>query len=315
MKAGERCKAMAVVIVAAVVISAGCSGSGQAPTPTPVPTTAAVPMPGPLTPDQIFSGVSPSIAFIETLAGTGSGVLIEGGYVVTSAHVVWPFDTARVVFPDGSEFLDAPVKGWDLMADVAVVGPVGASQAPLELVDGRSQGIGSDTFLIGYPGEVEAFPQPALTRGLVSRTRRSAATGLSYFQTDSAIAVGQSGGALVSNQGEVIGISGFWFTEAAFAVAAVSADIAPRVQKIIAGEDPSGLGDRRVPLVGGSERHEITLGNYWDQRAYVIADTRSATPLRSELPALTTPGSSCTTHTGLAFYTWMTRLPGRSPES
>ncbi len=272
MKAGERCKAIVAVIVAAVVISAGCSGSGQA----PVPTTAAAPMPGPFTPDQIFSEVSPSIAFIETLAGTGSGVLIEGGYVVTSAHVVWPFDTVRVVFPDGSEFLDAPVKGWDLLADVAVVGPVGASQAPLELADGRVRAIGSDdTFLIGYPGEVEAFPQPALTRGLVSRTRRSDATGLSYFQTDSAIAGGQSGGALVSNKGEVLGISGFGFTEADFALAAVSADIAPLVQKIIAGEDPSGLGDRRVPLVGGSERHEITLGNYWDQRAYVIADTRS----------------------------------------
>ena len=322
MKGGERCKAMAAVIVAAVVMSAGCSGSGQAPVPTPVPTataaqpapiptptptvakptptpvpTATVAQPAPIptptstvakptptpvptatvapTPVQIFSEVSPSIAFIETLAGTGSGVLIEGGYVVTSAHVVWPFDTARVVFPDGSEFLDAPVKGWDLMADVAVIGPVDASQAPLELSDGRVRVIGSDTFLIGYPGEVEAFPQPAFTRGLVSRTRRSDATGLSYLQTDSAIAGGQSGGALVSNQGEVIGISGFGFTEADFALAAVSADIASRVQKIIAGEDPSGLGDRRVPLVGGSERHEITLGNYWDQRAYVIADTRS----------------------------------------
>ena len=106
-------------------------------------------------------------------------------------------------------------------------------------------------------------------RGLVSRVRESA-LGVSYFQTDAAIAGGQSGGALVSNKGEVMGIVSFWFSEAGYGLAASSVDVLPRVEEIIAGEDPSGLGDRRLSFVGGQKRHESTLSNIWSQRAYLI---------------------------------------------
>ena len=63
---------------------------------------------------EIFAKASPAIAFIHTEIATGSAVLIEGGYLVTNAHVVWPFRAARVVFPDGTAFDQVPLKGWDL---------------------------------------------------------------------------------------------------------------------------------------------------------------------------------------------------------
>ena len=204
------------------------------PTATPTPEPAATPTPeptatpGPLTSPQIFDKVSPSIAFIETVTGTGSGVLIDGGYVVTNAHVVWPFDTVRVVFPDGSEFHGVPVKGWDLLADLAVLGPIDAPTDTLALVDGESLPIGTDMFLIGYPGEVEEFPQPTIARGLLSRVREWESIGITYLQTDAPVIGGQSGGAAVSNMGEVIGISGLAFTEGNFGIVASSADISPR---------------------------------------------------------------------------------------
>ena len=186
-------------------------------TPTPEPTATPTPeptaTPGPLTSPQIFDKVSPSIAFIETVTGTGSGVLIDGGYVVTNAHVVWPFDTVRVVFPDGSEFHGVPVNGWDLLAGLAVLGPIDAPTDTLALVDGESWPIGTDMFLIGYPGEVEEFPQPTIARGLLSRVREWESIGITYLQTDAPVIGGQSGGAAVSNMGEVIGISGLAFTE------------------------------------------------------------------------------------------------------
>ena len=201
-------------------------------TPTPEPTATPTPeptaTPGPLTSPQIFDKVSPSIAFIETVTGTGSGVLIDGGYVVTNAHVVWPFDTVRVVFPDGSEFHGVPVKGWDLLADLAVLGPIDAPTDTLALVDGESLPIGTDMFLIGYPGEVEEFPQPTIARGLLSRVREWESIGITYLQTDAPVIGGQSGGAAVSNMGEVIGISGLAFTEGNFGIVASSADISPR---------------------------------------------------------------------------------------
>ena len=210
--------------------------------------------------------------------GTGSGILIEGGYVVTNAHVVWPYEAARVVFPDGSEFTAVPLRGWDLLADIAVLGPVDAAADAVALVDGEDLPIGSEVFLLGYPGEVEAFPKPTLSRGLLSRYREWEVIGITYLQTDAVAAGGQSGGALLSSMGEVIGMSGFNFTEGDFGLVASATDIRPRIEELTTGRDPSGLGERRVPLSGGKPRHEVELANLWDEGVYVINE-----PIGSEV--------------------------------
>ena len=216
---------------------------------------------------RIFEMVSPAIAYIETAAGHGSGVLVEGGYVVTNAHVVWPFNAAIVVFPDGSDYWDVPVVGWDLLVDLAVLGPIPTSLEPLPMLDGENVAIGSEMYLIGYPAEVEAYPQTTMTRGILSRLREWEPVGITYFQTDAAITGGQSGGALVSDTGAVVGISGFRaFGE--FGLAASSADLLPRVRQLIAGRDPSGLGERQFDMEGGSLRHRLTPSNYGN--AYII---------------------------------------------
>ena len=216
---------------------------------------------------RIFEMVSPAIAYIHTGISSGSGVLVEGGYVVTNAHVVWPFDTVRVAFPDGTAIRDVPVIGWDLLVDLAVLGPIPVHVEPVPLLDGENIPIGSEVYLIGYPAEVEAYPQTTMTRGILSRLREWEPVGITYFQTDAAITGGQSGGALVSETGAVIGISGFRaFVE--FGLAASSADLLPRVRQLIAGGDPSGLGRRELNLDGGSLRHRLTSQNYGD--AYII---------------------------------------------
>lgn len=112
------------------------------------PGTTAVPANTPerLSPEEVYARVAPSIPLIETANGTGSGILIEGGYVVTNYHVVWPFDAVWVVFPDGTELQNVPVVGWDPLADLAVLGPVNVSARPLELVDGESMAPGSELF-------------------------------------------------------------------------------------------------------------------------------------------------------------------------
>ena len=237
-------------------------------TPTPEPTHTSTPAAPPAA--RVYDKVSPSIAYIETPATKGSGVLIEGGYVVTSAHVVWPYDTVRVVFPGGTEFLEVPVKGLDLLADLAVLGPIDAPTRGLQLVDGESLPIGAETFLIGYPKVTGEDPRPKIVRGLLSRIEEMESIGLTFLQTDAVAAPGQSGGALISDEGEVIGITGAGLTDSKFAIAASSADILPRVRQLIAGEDSSGLGDRRVPSGGGEFSHEITLSNLWAQGSFVI---------------------------------------------
>ena len=221
----------------------------------------------------MYQRTSPSIPFIKTTAGTGSGVLIEGGYVITNYHVVWPYEAVSVVFPDGTELENVPVVGWDPMADLAVLGPVTVSAQPLRLTNGEDTAIGSELLLIGYPAEVDLFPQPTITRGILSRYREWERLRITYLQTDAQISGGQSGGALINSRGEVIGISGLIFGEAGFALAASSADIVPIVEKLTQGEFTSGLGDRRLPVGRGRFEFEIELRNYWDTRMFVLEAT------------------------------------------
>ena len=114
-------------------------------TPTPVPTDTPTPVPiAEMSPAEVYALISPSVAFIETTAATGSGILIRDGYVITNYHVVWPYESVRVVFPDGTELENVPVVGWDPMADLAVLGPVDVSAQPLMLIDGEGTALGSE---------------------------------------------------------------------------------------------------------------------------------------------------------------------------
>ena len=230
--------------------------------------TAAVPEEKTLA-TQIFEQVSPSIAFIETPNGTGSGVLIEGGWIVTNSHVVWPFKSARVVFPDGTAYSQLPVRYYDHLADLALLGRISAPTRFATMLDGEALPIGSTVYLIGYPGEYEKFPQPTMTEGIHSRLRHWDGGDITLFQSDSTIFGGQSGGAFVSATGAVIGISGFKIY-GEFALVTSSADLLPRIATLLAGGAPSGIGPRWIPTEGGALRHDLTLQNYWDDRAYVI---------------------------------------------
>jgi hypothetical protein len=208
--------------------------------------------------------------FVQTPAGSGSGVLLQGGYIVTNAHVVWPYAEVRIVFADGTEHLAAPVLNTDMLADLAIVGPVDTPIEPQPFVDGELQVVGSDVFLIGYPGEVDQFPSPTIGSGVISRVREAESLGITYFQTDAQVAGGQSGGVLVSEMGDVIGLSGFSFTEASYGLVASAADLLPRIEALIAGDDVAQLGERRLVVEGGQTEYDFELADFWDSRMYVL---------------------------------------------
>ncbi len=267
---------MAVVAMAACTAppaSAPDTSADAAPTVTPAPivvTAAATSAAGVPTPAQVFAAISPSVAFVDLPDTSGSGFLIDGGYLVTNAHVVWPYAKARIVFPDGTEQKDVPVVNWDLLADLAVLGPVETKLPPLALADGEGLPIGSEVYLIGYPGEVEKLPQPTITRGVISRHREWDQVGLTYLQSDARIIGGQSGGVLVSDRGQVIGVSGIEW--GSFAMVASAADLAPRITRLIAGEDTSGLGDRRWQFEDSATEQQFVLDNSRHARFFVLQE-------------------------------------------
>ena len=214
--------------------------------------------------------MSPALAFIDTDLGTGSGVLFDESHLVTNAHVPWPYDEVRVVFPDGTEILDAPVIHFDEIADLAIVDLSGVAGLPLPVVFGDPSGlaVGSELFLIGYPGEVESFPQPTLTRGILSRVRTIDALGLEFLQTDAVIAGGQSGGALVNDAGEVIGISGLG--SEGFALATAADDVLQRLADMLAGDDVDGIADRTLPDGPTEETFTGAVEHFFAEKTWVV---------------------------------------------
>ena len=223
-----------------------------------------------LSAEAVYSRIAPSIPLVETQSAIGSGILIDGGYVVTNYHVVWPHDSAWIVFPDGTEFADVPVIGWDPFADLAVLGVVSHSAPPLRLADGEDLSIGSDVFLVGYPAEMDLFPEPSITGGILSRVREWDRYAVTMFQTDAQIAGGQSGGALVDSRGRVIGISTWSFEDGGFSVATSAADDVEIVESLIADNEEFAFSDRRAPIGTGEFEVQVDLANGWDSRTFLF---------------------------------------------
>jgi hypothetical protein len=237
---------------------------------TPVETSAAVP-PAVTTAEQVYERVAPSIASIDTDIAGGSGILIDNSTVLTAAHVVWPYQFVRVVFPNGTEVNDAPVVGADLFGDLALIDVSGVAGVPdpVEIADGEGIPLGRPVYLVGYPGESEAFPQPTITEGILSRTREWESEEWTFLQSDTTVVGGQSGGALVDEDGKVIGITNFSFLEE-FGLSGSLTDAATAIERIRSGSTDEELSDRLPPQSGGTDVHRLEFSNVWQEHIFVF---------------------------------------------
>jgi Do/DeqQ family serine protease len=139
--------------------------------------------------------------------GLGSGVIVsEDGYILTNHHVIDGAEEIKVETIENKVF-DATVVGTDPPSDLAVL-KVNASGLPvLALGDSDRVRTGDVVLAVGNPLGVGQ----TVTAGIISAKGRS--TGLSdgsfedFLQTDAPINQGNSGGALVSTNGEMIGVN------------------------------------------------------------------------------------------------------------
>ncbi|MDE1189835.1 MAG: serine endoprotease DegQ [Pantoea sp.] len=140
--------------------------------------------------------------------GLGSGVIIDAakGYVLTNNHVVNGADKISVQLSDGNEY-DAKLIGHDEQTDIALIQIQGAKNlTQVKIADSDTLRVGDFAVAIGNPF---GLGQTA-TSGIISALGRSGLNleGLENFiQTDAAINRGNSGGALVNLNGELIGIN------------------------------------------------------------------------------------------------------------
>ena len=142
--------------------------------------------------------------------GLGSGVIVAAtGYILTNNHVVEGFESFKVTLKDGREF-PAKVVGADPKTDVAVIKIEATALPVLTLADSEKLRVGDIVFAVGNPLDVGE----TVTMGIVSAKGRNNLRLLddvhgyeNFIQTDAAINLGNSGGALLDAKGRLVGIN------------------------------------------------------------------------------------------------------------
>lgn len=141
--------------------------------------------------------------------GLGSGVIVtEDGYIITNNHVVEGADDVKVETPGGTRYA-ARVIGTDTATDTAIL-KIDADKLPAITI-GTSEGleVGDVVLAIGNPFGIGQ----TVTMGIISGLGRTDLGILGFngyedfIQTDAAINMGNSGGALIDAQGRLIGIN------------------------------------------------------------------------------------------------------------
>lgn len=152
---------------------------------------------------EMFSALITAVVTVESTKGHGSGFIITNdGYLLTNHHVVGDESHVKVRLQQGFT-LDAQVVKLNKDADLALL-KVTASELPaLRIGSDSGLMVGEEVFAIGTP--VDASLGQSVSRGILSGRRDI--DGRSLLQTDVSMNPGNSGGPLVDEQGDVVGIS------------------------------------------------------------------------------------------------------------
>jgi S1-C subfamily serine protease len=163
----------------------------------------------------IFRQAAPAVVLIKTKEGSGSGVVLQDGSVLTNRHVVEGIGQVQMFFkPDdmtndqqAMETRSGTVKFVDRQRDLAIVAPYSLPNnfKFLKISTRDDAEVGSDVYAIGHPlGYAWTF-----TQGIISgvRTIKTESEHYTAVQTQTPINPGNSGGPLLNSEGEVVGIN------------------------------------------------------------------------------------------------------------
>lgn len=141
--------------------------------------------------------------------GIGSGVIIsKDGYIVTNNHVVEGAQTILVKLNDNRE-MEAKLIGTDPSTDIALVKIDADNLSPIRYGDSDALRLGEWVLAVGNPFDLTS----TVTAGIVSAKARSIGINSdvygieAFIQTDAVVNRGNSGGALVNQKGELVGIN------------------------------------------------------------------------------------------------------------
>lgn len=184
--------------------AAGQNSAGSNSSTTGDPVTGGADIP------RIIDQVQPSVVTIFLgSGGLGSGVIYTAdGLILTNEHVVRDAEEVQVAFADGQR-VSGTVVATDAVTDLALVQADRTDLPPAEFQTELPE-VGELAVVIGSPLGFENTATAGIISGLHREIPGSATNSSSLVdlvQTDAAISPGNSGGALVNGQGQVVGIS------------------------------------------------------------------------------------------------------------
>lgn len=142
--------------------------------------------------------------------GSGSGVILSSdGYIVTNNHVVGFADDIKVTLESGKQYKATKI-GVDALTDLAVIKIEGDGLPTIPYGDSDKIAVGEWVLAVGNPF---SYLTSTVTAGIVSAKGRNldlldnGRSIVEFIQTDAAVNPGNSGGALVNTDGELVGIN------------------------------------------------------------------------------------------------------------
>lgn len=174
---------------------------------------------------ELYRTISPSVVYVANKEGFGSGSLVDAsGDILTNWHVVNGYDYVAVIFkpavegnkPTRDDIKLARVVKYDEISDLALVkvSEVPTGREPIRLGDSSEIAVGVDVHAIGHP-EGEAW---TYTTGVISQYRqgygwKEKGNAIKHtadvIQTQTPVNPGNSGGPLLGDSGDLIGVNTF----------------------------------------------------------------------------------------------------------
>ncbi|MCL2002725.1 MAG: trypsin-like peptidase domain-containing protein [Oscillospiraceae bacterium] len=201
-----------------------------------------------LTFKEIYQRAAPSVTVVMAQSpygrGTGSGIIIsEDGYILTNHHVVESAQNITVILHSGIEYT-ARIIGSDRLSDIAVLRIRASGLVPAEFGDSDAMTPGDPAAAIGNPLGIDL--RATITTGVISGINRDITLEdsagditMTVLQTNCAVNPGNSGGPLLNQYGQVIGIisskimGSTWQSVEGLGFAIPSNTAAPLVEQLI----------------------------------------------------------------------------------
>lgn len=191
-------KILMVIVCLSLTLLTGCGKFGVGNKPTS---------------GEIYTSVSPSVFFLSVeldgggKAGGSAFFIDNKGTAVTNYHVIEGGVSATATLSDGQEYEVTKVLGKDKESDIVIIKVDIDKSKPVKIANSSNVKTGDKVYAIGYP---EAFKvgieNSTFTDGIVSKNSFFI-EGTQYIQTNVDITHGNSGGVLLNDEGEVIGIT------------------------------------------------------------------------------------------------------------